>query len=152
MKKIIFAILITNLSFAQGVKSSINITSDYMIFQKQKMFIGVEFDNKFSNNIYIRPQVHFADLNKIDYLETSSGIGLHFPLNRFETNNIYFGSKLGFIHRGETYPLSGFETGIEFEVLNNISLGLRASYDVREDMDSNDNWRYNSQFYIKFNL
>jgi hypothetical protein len=35
---------------------------------------------------------------------------------------------------GPTYPLFGIESGIE--VLNGISLGLRASYDVREDMDS----------------
>jgi hypothetical protein len=41
---------------------------------------------------------------------------------------------------------------IEVEVLNGISLGLRASYDVREDMDSKDNWRYNSQGYLKIKL
>jgi hypothetical protein len=48
----------------------------------------------------------------------------------------YSGIKLGLIHRGPTYPLFGIESGIEVEVLNGISLGLRASYDVREDMDS----------------
>jgi hypothetical protein len=56
-------------------------------------------------------------------------------LNRFETTQFYSGIKLGLIHRGPTYPLFGIESGL-VEVLNGISLGLRASYDVREDMDS----------------
>jgi hypothetical protein len=55
-----------------------------MIFQNGRFYGGVEFDNKFTNGVYVR-QIHYADLNGKDYLETSSGIGWHVALNRFET-------------------------------------------------------------------
>jgi hypothetical protein len=81
---ILLSLLITGLSYSQD-QHSINLTTDNMIFQNGRFYGGVEFDNKFTNGVYVRPQIHYADLNGKDYLETSSGIGWHVALNRFET-------------------------------------------------------------------
>lgn len=49
---------------------SIDITTDNVIFQNGTAYVGLEFLAEFSNGIYIRPQIHFADLED-GYLETS---------------------------------------------------------------------------------
>lgn len=152
MKKILILLVLSTLSYSQSVTTSINVTTDYMVVQKGRFFGGIEFDAKFNNHIYTRPQVHYADLLETNYLETSAGIGMHFELTKLENFNIYSGVKLGFIHRHATFPLFGVEAGAEIPIYKRLVIGLRASYDVREDMDSTDNWRYNSQGYIKYQI
>lgn len=129
---------------------SIQITTDNVVFQKGIIYAGVEFQAEFSNGIYIRPQIHYADLTD-GYLETSAGIGLNFNYNRW---NYKSGIKLGVINRASVYPIFGFEANIEYHITDKIGLGLRASYDRRGDAEfyDGDDWKYNSQGYIKFIL
>lgn len=100
--------------------------------------------------IYIRPQIHYADLED-GYLETSAGIGVNFNYNRW---NYKTGIKLGVINRESTYPIFGVEAGIEYHITDNIGLGIRGSYDARGDSDfyDGDKWVYNSQGYLKIIL
>ena len=129
---------------------SIQLMTDNVIFQKGIFYGGVEFQAEFSNGIYIRPQIHYADLTD-GYLETSAGIGYNLAYNRW---NYKGGIKLGLINRASTYPLFGVEAVIEYHISDKIGIGLRGSYDRRSDADFYDgqDYVYNSQGYIKFIL
>jgi len=126
----IAAILVTAISLAQD-RYSINITTDNVIFQKHIFYGGVEFDAEFSNNIYVRPSLHYADL-KDGYLETSCGIGYRLPLERLSLKS---GVKIGLIHRASTYPILGIEGAIEYLISEKFAIGLRGSFDKRGDAD-----------------
>jgi hypothetical protein len=129
---------------------SIQLTTDNVVFQKGIFYGGVEFQAEFSNGIYIRPQIHYCAL-KDGYLETSAGIGYNLAYNRW---NYKSGIKLGVINRAATYPIFGFEGGIEYHITDKIGIGLRGSYDARGDSKfyGGDSWVYNSQGYVKFVL
>ncbi len=129
---------------------SIQITTDNVIFQKGIFYGGIEFQAEFSNGIYIRPQIHYADL-KDNYLETSSAIGYNLAYNRW---NYKSGIKLGVINRASVYPIFGVEGGVEYHITDKIGIGLRGSYDARGDSSFYDGnkWVYNSQGFIKFVL
>lgn len=129
---------------------SFQITTDNVVFNRGIFYGGMEFQAEFSNGIYIRPQIHYAAL-KDGYLETSAGIGLNLAYNQW---NYKSGIKLGVINREATYPIFGFEAGIEYHLTDKLGFGLRGSYDARGDADfyDGDKWRYNSQGYIKFVL
>lgn len=147
---------------------SLQLITDNVIFQKGVFYGGIEFKAEFSNGIYIRPQIHYAAL-KDGYLEASAGLGLNFVydktteynskivqyvLNHLNGTNVYSGIKLGVIDRAATYPIFGFEAGIDFYITETISLGIRGSYDARGDSNFYDgeSWVYNSQGIIKFKL
>ena len=61
---------------------SIQLMTDNCIFTDNTFYAGVEFQAEFSNGIYIRPQIHYADLTD-GYLETSAGIGYNLAYNRW---------------------------------------------------------------------
>jgi len=149
MKKLLLLLLFTAISSAQD-RYSIQLVTDNVIFQRHIFYGGVEFQAEFANHIYIRPQIHFADL-KDGYLETSAGIGYNTSYNRW---NYKGGIKLGFINRAATYPIFGYEGAIEYHFTEKFGIGLRGSYDARGDSDFYDGkpWCYNSQFYLKFIL
>jgi len=131
---------------------SFQVTTDNVIFNSGIFYGGIEFQAEFSNGIYIRPQIHFADL-KDGYLEIASGIGLNFESSVYDVKtNIYTGIKLGVINRSATNAIFGFESGLEVKVFPKVSLGRRGSYDFRGDAKFYDGkeWVYNSQGYIKF--
>jgi len=149
-------------------KYYLQLITDNVIFQKGIFYGGIEFKAEFSNGIYIRPQIHYADL-KDGYLETSAGIGLNFVydktteydskffqyvLNHLNGTNVYSGIKLGVINRAATYPILGFEAGVDFYITKMISFGFRSSYDARGDSDfyDGDKWGYNSQGVLKIKL
>ena len=129
---------------------SIQLTTDNCIFTDNIFYAGVELQAEFSNGIYVRPQIHFADLED-GYLETSAGIGYNLAYNRW---NYKAGVKLGLINRDATYPIIGVEANLEYHITDTIGIGLRASYDKRGDADFYDgnSWQYNSQCYLKFIL
>ena len=154
MKTILFLLLpflaMGQLQLQNEDRYSIQITTDNVIFQKGIIYAGIEFNAEFSNGIYIRPQIHYADLTD-GYLETSAGIGLNLNYNRW---NYKGGIKLGLINRAATYPIIGVECGVEYHITEKIGIGLRASYDKRGDAEFYDgkDWVYNSQGFIKFVL
>jgi len=149
MKKLILLLLFTAISSAQD-RYSINITTDNVIFQKGIFYGGIEFDAEFNNGIYVRPQIHIADL-KDGYLETSAVIGYRIPLERMSLKS---GVKLGLIHRAATYPILGIEGAIEYKITEKFGIGLRGSYDMRGDANFYDgqDMVWNSQGYLKFKL
>jgi len=147
---LILAVLLCSAIASAQDRYSLQLTTDNVIFQKGIVYAGVEFQSEFSNHIYIRPQIHYADLTD-GYLEIASGIGYNIAYNRW---NYKSGIKLGVINRAATYPIFGFEAGIEFHITDKIGIGLRGSYDARGDSDFYDGekWVYNSQGYLKFVL
>jgi hypothetical protein len=156
-KILITILLMSTICFSQinlqdKDRFSIQITTDNVVFQKGIFYGGVEFQAEFSNGIYIRPQIHYADL-KDGYLEIASGIGLNFASSVYDVRtNVFTGIKLGVINRSATNAIFGFESGVEVKVLPKVSLGIRGSYDFRGDAKfyEGKDWVYNSQGYIKF--
>ena len=154
MKKLLIIILLMSTLCSAQIhlqdkdRFSFQITTDNVVFQKGLFYGGLEFQAEFSNGIYIRPQIHYTNL-KDGYLETSAGMGLNLAYNNW---NYKSGIKLGVINRADTYPIFGFEAGIEYHITDKLGIGLRASYDARGDADfyDGDKWKYNSQGYIKF--
>jgi hypothetical protein len=173
MKNLIILLLFTNIIIGQVHRQnedrySIQVTTDNVVFQKGIFYGGVEFNAEFSNGIYVRPQIHYASLED-GYLETSVGVGINFTyektteynfkplnyvLNHLNGTNAYGGIKLGVINRATTYPIFGYEAGIEFVITDTFRWGLRGSYDCRSDSDfyGGDKWVYNSQGYLKIIL
>jgi hypothetical protein len=143
------AILVAAIAYAQD-RYSINVTTDNMIFQRHLFYGGIEFDAEFANNIYVRTQIHYADLPD-GYLETSAGIGYRLPLERLSLKS---GVKIGLIHRAATYPILGIEGAIEYLITDKLGIGLRGSYDKRGDADFYDgqNMVWNTQCYLKFKI
>lgn len=164
MKKLLYTALFlatmnvasAQLKFNNEDRYYLQLVTDNVIFQKGIFYGGIEFKAEFSNGIYIRPQIHYADL-KDGYLETSAGLGLNLVYdssNHLNGTNIYSGIKLGVINRAATYPILGLELGIDFYITENISFGFRGSYDCRGDSDFYDGnkWVYNSQGVLKIKI
>ena len=154
MKTLLFLLLpflaMGQLQLQDQDRYSIQLATDNVLFNSGTFYAGIEFNAEFSNGIYIRPQIHYADLTD-GYLETAAGIGLNLNYNRW---NYKSGIKLGLINRAATYPLFAIEGGVEYHITEKLAIGLRASYDRRGDADFYDgnDWIYNSQGYLKFIL
>ena len=68
------------------------------------------------------------------YFDYGGTMGLNLTFDTFDTTRAYAGIRLGTIKRGnESYPLFGFESGIEYNINESYAIGLRATYDYRSD-------------------
>jgi len=137
MKKLLLALLLTNLASAQKFGSteytSVSITIEPSSSIKEKS-LNATFEFQYSCHwLYIKPSVQI--LPSINYIDTAVGLGVVLDKGYYQDWVFYSGIRLGFIHRGATYPLFGFEGGIDRKITDNVYIGLRATYDWREDFE-----------------
>lgn len=141
MKKLILiTLLITTLSNAQELKFgnteyiTISVIFEPLSSIKEKS-INATFEFQYVPSFfYIKPSIQI--LPSINYIDTTVGLGLILEKGYFQDWLFYGGIRLGYIHRkSETYPLFGWETGIDKKITNTFYLGLRATYDWRTDFD-----------------
>lgn len=138
MKKLLLALLLTNLASAQikfgsteYVSTSITIEPKSSIKEKS---LNATFEFQYTCHwLYIKPSVQI--LPSINYIDTALGIGVVIDKGYYQDWIYYGGIRLGYIHRGETYPLFGWECGFDRKLTNNLYIGLRATYDWRTDFD-----------------
>lgn len=84
--------------------------------------------------IYVKAGVQTLPGLQGGYTDTTGAFGLNVTTGPFEDFRFYTGVRLGFIFRGEyTYPLAGAEGGVDYNVNDDIFVGLRSTYDQRED-------------------
>jgi len=138
MKKLILALLLTNLASAQikfgsteYVSTSITIEPKSSIKEKS---LNATFEFQYTCHwLYIKPSVQI--LPSINYIDTALGLGVVLDKGYYQDWIYYAGIRLGYIHRGATYPLFGWEAGFDRKITDNLYIGLRATYDWRTDFD-----------------
>jgi len=138
MKKLLL-LLMCNIGIAQElnfgsteyVSTSVTIEPNSSIKEKS---LNATFEFQYSCHwLYIKPS--FQILPAINYVDTALGLGILLDKGYYQDWVFYGGIRLGYIHRGVTYPLFGFEGGFDRKITNNVYIGLRATYDWREDFE-----------------
>lgn len=92
---------------------------------------------EYVNNIfYIKATTQVLPDLEGGYWDFGGAGGLNIHLNRWKTSRLYVGGRLGIIKRGgNSYPLAGFEGGIDFDITNTMFIGLRGTGDYRSDFE-----------------
>jgi len=137
MKKLLLALLLTNLASAQKFGST-EYTSASITFDPngtyQEKSLNATFEFQYTCHwLYIKPSVQV--LPSINYIDTALGLGVVLDKGYYQDWIYYGGIRLGYIHRGATYPLFGWECGFDKKITDNLYIGLRATYDWREDFE-----------------
>lgn len=108
------------------------------------LHIGVEIEN--IRSLYERFSItNFSSL-KNGYTGFVGSFGLSFTRGMWENTRFYSGIRLGVISRNGGHPLFGYECGIDTNLCEGVSIGLRAYMDYRSDVEFNDGvnqWRHN---------
>jgi len=120
-----------NFGSTEYVSASVTIEPNSSIKEKS---LNATFEFQYSVHwLYIKPSVQI--LPSINYVDTALGLGILLDKGYYQDWVFYSGIRLGYIHRGVTYPLFGFEGGFDRKITNNVYIGLRATYDWREDFE-----------------
>jgi len=88
---------------------------------------------------YVKAGVQSFDALEGGYFDLTGAGGVNVTYGTFEDFRSYAGIRLGFIKRGyktndsRTYPLFGLEAGTDYNINDVWFVGLRATYDYRED-------------------
>jgi len=110
---------------------------------------------------YAKVSTQFLPGLKGGYLDFGGGVGITTTVDRFDKVRVYGGGRLGLIKRGFnenktfTYPLAGLEAGVDYNINDNISIGVRSTGDYRSDFKysgANPSMRYSSFLKIGFTL
>ena len=89
-----------------------------------------------NNLIYIKATTQVLPNLEGGYWDFGGAGGLNIHLNRWKTSRAYAGGRLGIIKRdGNSYPLAGFEGGVDFDVTDSMFIGVRGTGDYREDFE-----------------
>jgi len=138
MKKLLL-LLMCNIGLAQQLDfcdteyTTISVTIEPNSSIKEKS-LNATFEFQYSCHwLYIKPSVQI--LPSINYVDTAVGLGILLDKGYYQDLIFYSGIRLGYIHRGVTYPLFGFEGGFDRKITNNVYIGLRATYDWRTDFE-----------------
>lgn len=161
MKKLLLiALLITSLSYAQGLKFNDNESTNisisiepYSSYKESSLNATFEFEY-ICHSIYIKPSVQI--LPAINYIDTAVGLGINLTSGYFNNITYYTGIRLGHIFRKDSdYPLFGFEGGINFKLTDKLYIGPRATLDWREDFKDSyaqPEYQFNGSIRILFKL
>lgn len=88
---------------------------------------------------YVKANVQVLPGLEGGYLDLTGGFGANLTHGHFNKVRYYGGARLGVIKRGMdsgdtcTYPMAGFEGGIDVKITKSLFLGVRATGDWRED-------------------
>lgn len=139
MKKLLlFAFLaigmVANAQDSEYFTISLAIDPNATIKEKSPNLVAeLEYVN---NLMYLKASTQILPDLEGGYLDLAGAGGLNIHLNRWKTARAYGGGRLGFIKRGgSTYPLAGFEGGVDFDITDTMFLGIRATGDYRSDFE-----------------
>jgi hypothetical protein len=106
--------------------------------------IGIEIE--YSGPMYVRASITTFPALKGGYIDGTGAFGFTLSTGTFDRTNLYSGLRIGLIGRGNfTYPTYGFEAGINYGITENLLLGIRSTYDYRNDFvftGGNPSFRY----------
>ena len=135
MKKIIvLASLLAISANAQNKNFNVSISIDPKATIKEESINLVSEIELQERVFYIKATTQVLTALEGGYLDFGGGMGLNTTLGLFEPFRVYGGIRLGIIKRGsQSYPLFGYESGIDYNLSEDYFIGLRATYDNRED-------------------
>lgn len=146
MKKLLsIAVLVFSLNASaqlQFIENEYITLSGYVDPSASIKECGINFGGEIqlvSNWKYVK--AGFQSFNALEggYFDYTGGFGVNMTSDVFEETRYYAGVRLGFIKRGflendpQTYPLAGFEGGIDYQLTDSFFVGVRATGDWRED-------------------
>jgi len=88
---------------------------------------------------YVKVNIQILPGLQGGYADITGGFGVNLTSGNFNRVRYYSGGRLGYIKRGfsegksYTYPLAGFEGGIDFKLTEGLYLGVRGTGDYRTD-------------------
>lgn len=132
MKKIIVLALLLTISVnAQNKNFNVSISIDPTATIKEEsinLVAEIELTEKY---FYIKATTQILPNLQGGYFDFGGAMGLNANVGAFRG---YGGIRLGTIKRGShAYPLFGYESGIDYNLSEDYFIGLRATYDNRED-------------------
>lgn len=129
------------------------VMDPYASYKENGLNIGLEIENV--RMLYERFSItNFSALNN-GYTDLIGALGLSFTRGIWEKTRFYAGGRLGVIIRNGTHPTAGIECGIDTNLWEAMSIGLRATRDYRSDMEFNDGvnqWRNSGYIRLTFKL
>jgi len=156
MKKLLLiALLITGLSYAQGLQFGDNESTNISISIEPVASINTTLEFEYiCYFLYIKPSLQLSPSN--NYTDTSVGLGLNLTSGYFEDWRYYGGIRLGHIFReNQNYPLFGWEAGIDKRITEKLYIGLRSTLDWREDYlysGANPKYKFNGSIRLTYKL
>lgn len=88
---------------------------------------------------YVSANIQILPALEGGYMDYGASFGVNLTADYFTTFRYYGGVRLGTIKRGLnsgticTYPLAGFEGGVDFNINETLFIGLRGTGDYRSD-------------------
>lgn len=106
----------------------------YASYKEGGLNFGAEI-NYTEESLYIHAGVQAFPALSGGYSDFTFGIGKAYKVGYFDDFKAYAGGRLGFIWRDNPipYPTFGAEVGLDYNLTNNIIIGVRSSYDYRSD-------------------
>jgi len=144
MKKLLFAFMLVGMtaSAQQFGTSEYFTASAYVDPAGSIAETGINFGAELelvNYGMYVKAGFQSFDKLEGGYFDVAGAGGVNVTWGIFEEVRTYAGIRLGFIKRGykvndsQTYPLFGFESGIDYNVSESFFVGLRSTYDYRSD-------------------
>jgi len=139
--KLLSVLLLTSASFAQvdfGKKEyftfSVGIDPTATIERKSPNLVAeIELVEK---AFYIKAGVQILPALEGGYFDYTGAAGFNLETGLFNEFRYYGGVRLGVIKRESySYPLFGFEGGLDYNISESVFIGLRATYDKRTDFE-----------------
>ena len=141
MKKIIRLLLLlislntySQISMFERKFTAVNIMADpYASYKEGGINIGgeIEYVGEWG---YVKTGVQTFAVLDGGYIDWTNAMGINLKLGYFDHQRIYFGGRGGWIIRGgNPYPTVGVEGGYDYIFDSGFIIGLRSTYDYRED-------------------
>ena len=108
------------------------VVDPYASIKEHGLNIGLEIE--YVGLVYTRASTTSFSALKYGYTDFIGAFGINFTSGMGEKFRYYTGGRLGLIIRASnTYPTAGLEAGIDYNINDKMSLGLRTTYDKRTD-------------------
>ena len=138
--KLLILLLFTTMLFSQNEfrlnkTESFNfgiIVDPHASIKEHGLNIGGEIE--YVGLVYTRASITSFSALKYGYTDFTGALGINFTSGMYERFRYYTGGRLGLIRRASNiYPTAGLEAGIDYNVNDDMSIGLRTTYDKRTD-------------------
>lgn len=120
----------------------------YASYKEGGLNFGAEI-NYTEESLYLHSGLQFFPVLEGGYTDFTTAIGKAYKIGYFDDLKGYGGARVGFIWRDSVtpYPTFGAEIGLDYNLTNDIVIGLRSTYDYRGDFKywgSTPEFRFNT--------
>lgn len=156
MKKIILALLFTNIALGQTHTGfRLNPTEFFTVsvftdptssIKENGLDIGTEIEFVGKGG-YVKLGVESFSVLEGGYTDLHAGGGISLTSGMYEDWRYYAGARVACVWRDGGYGINyGAEGGIDYDIAHNLAIGLRATYDYRAEQEIIFNWKPETKF------